>query len=76
MKELLESLKGKVLKNVVLILAVGGKSERLNIKEVLNVGEVAELNVEAIDHRSKDIQVRCFIRVSDIAFITVPNQEV
>lgn len=76
MNEILNSLKGKLLKNVVATVCVGGASIRLNVKEVHNVGETVELSIEQIDHRSREISVKCFVRVNDIAFLTVPTQEV
>lgn len=72
--ELLVDLQGKTLKNVVLTLCVGGKSERMNVANVVSVADLVELNIETVDHRSRDIQVRCFIRLVDIAYIVVPNQ--
>ena len=74
-KPVLESLKGKVLKNVVITVAVGGSKEKHNVAAVNDVGDLVELTVESIDHRSKDVFMKCFIRECDISQITFPPQE-
>lgn len=73
--DVLNSFTGKVLKNVVVTVSIGGTREKLNVAQVHSVGEVAELTIEAIDHRSKDITMKCFVRVCDVSSVVFPSQE-
>lgn len=74
MKNVLESLVGKPLKNTVITVVLGDKHFNLNAAAVVSVGEVVELTVEGLDYRDKATHVRKFVRLSDIASVTFPGE--
>lgn len=74
MKNVLESLIGKTLKNTVITVVLGDKALNLNAAAVVSVGDVVELTVEGLDYKDRATNVRKFIRLSDIASVTFPGE--
>lgn len=70
----LESLQGKLLSNVVIKTAVGSKTEKYNVVEVKNIGDVVHLIIVALDTMyMKDISMNCYIRLCDISSIVTQD---